>query len=47
LSHILNVLQDRALLCEGGMGCRVQALDLDIERLDIDRDEYQAAIGVR
>jgi 5-methyltetrahydrofolate--homocysteine methyltransferase len=42
LSHILNVLQDRALLCEGGMGCRVQALDLDIER-----GEYEAAIGVR
>ncbi|NBC31538.1 MAG: methionine synthase [Alphaproteobacteria bacterium] len=32
MPHILDVLNDRVLLCDGGMGSRVQALDLDIER---------------
>jgi 5-methyltetrahydrofolate--homocysteine methyltransferase len=29
--HLLDVLRDRVLLCDGGMGSRVQALTLDIE----------------
>ncbi|NNG03303.1 MAG: dihydropteroate synthase, partial [Inquilinus sp.] len=31
-THILDLLHDRVLLCDGGMGSRVQALDLDVER---------------
>src|SRR5208283_3917536 len=31
-SHLLDVLRDRVLLCDGGMGSRVQALTLNIER---------------
>ena len=30
--HLLDALHDRVLLCDGGMGARVQALTLDIER---------------
>ncbi len=30
--HLLEVLRERVLLCDGGMGSRVQALTLDIER---------------
>ena len=30
--HILDVLKDRVLLCDGGTGSRVQALTLDVER---------------
>jgi 5-methyltetrahydrofolate--homocysteine methyltransferase len=30
--HLLDVLRDRVLLCDGGMGSRVQALTLDIEK---------------
>jgi 5-methyltetrahydrofolate--homocysteine methyltransferase len=30
--HLLDVLRNRVLLCDGGMGSRVQALTLDIER---------------
>ena len=30
--HLLDALRDRVLLCDGGMGSRVQALPLDIER---------------
>ena len=30
--HLLDALRDRVLLCDGGMGTRVQALTLDIER---------------
>ena len=29
--HILDVLKDRVLLCDGGTGSRVQALTLDVE----------------
>jgi 5-methyltetrahydrofolate--homocysteine methyltransferase len=29
--HLLDALRDRVLLCDGGMGSRVQALTLDIE----------------
>src|SRR5690242_17850461 len=30
--HLLEALRDRVLLCDGGMGSRVQALDLEVER---------------
>ncbi|GAB6052175.1 methionine synthase [Magnetospira thiophila] len=32
MAHILDVLQERVLLCDGGMGSRVQALDLDVDK---------------
>ncbi|NKB55632.1 MAG: methionine synthase [Alphaproteobacteria bacterium] len=31
MSRFLEALQERVLLCDGGMGSRVQAIDLDIE----------------
>jgi 5-methyltetrahydrofolate--homocysteine methyltransferase len=30
--HLLDALKDRVLLCDGGMGSRVQALTLDVEK---------------
>jgi len=30
--HLLDALREQVLLCDGGMGSRVQALDLEIER---------------
>jgi len=30
--HLLDALRDRVLLCDGGMGARVQVMDLDVER---------------
>ena len=30
--HLLDALKDQVLLCDGGMGSRVQALTLDIDR---------------
>jgi 5-methyltetrahydrofolate--homocysteine methyltransferase len=30
--HLLDALRDRVLLCDGGMGSRVQALNLDVEK---------------
>ncbi len=30
--HLLDALRDRVLLCDGGMGSRIQALTLDIEK---------------
>ena len=32
MAHILDVLRDRVLLCDGSTGASVQALDLDAER---------------
>ena len=32
MPHLLDLLRDRVLLCDGGFGSRVQALDLDTER---------------
>jgi 5-methyltetrahydrofolate--homocysteine methyltransferase len=32
MSLFLDTLRDRVLLCDGGMGSRVQALDLDVEK---------------
>ncbi len=31
-SHLLDVLKERVLLCDGGFGARVQAMNLDVER---------------
>jgi 5-methyltetrahydrofolate--homocysteine methyltransferase len=30
--HLLDALRDRVLLCDGGMGARVQAMNLEVER---------------
>ena len=30
--HLLDALRDRVLLCDGGMGSRVQVMDLDVQR---------------
>ena len=30
--HLLDVLRDRVLLCDGGMGSRVQAMTLDVDK---------------
>ncbi|MCS6922190.1 MAG: homocysteine S-methyltransferase family protein, partial [Elioraea sp.] len=30
--HLLDVLKERVLLCDGGFGARVQAMNLDVER---------------
>src|SRR6185437_15841793 len=30
--HLLDALRDRVLLCDGGMGSRVQAMTLDVEK---------------
>ena len=32
MAHLLDLLKERVLLCDGGMGSRVQMLDLDVER---------------
>jgi 5-methyltetrahydrofolate--homocysteine methyltransferase len=32
MSELLETLSERVLLCDGAMGSRVQALDLDLER---------------
>jgi 5-methyltetrahydrofolate--homocysteine methyltransferase len=32
MAHLLDVLRDRVLLCDGGTGARVQGMTLDIER---------------
>ena len=29
--HLLDALRDQVLLCDGGMGARVQAMNLDVE----------------
>jgi 5-methyltetrahydrofolate--homocysteine methyltransferase len=36
--HLLQALRDRVLLCDGGMGSRVQAMTLDVERDYWDRE---------
>ena len=36
--HLLDALRDQVLLCDGGMGSRVQALTLDIEKDYWDRE---------
>ncbi|MBX6369949.1 MAG: homocysteine S-methyltransferase family protein, partial [Rhodospirillales bacterium] len=32
MTHLLDFIADRVLLCDGAMGTQVQARDLDIER---------------
>ncbi|MGQ9369827.1 methionine synthase [Azospirillum sp. ST 5-10] len=32
MPHILDTLRDRVLLCDGGFGSRIQALDLDVDK---------------
>ncbi|WP_207459887.1 methionine synthase [Azospirillum sp. SYSU D00513] len=32
MAHILDTLRDRVLLCDGGFGSRIQAMDLDVEK---------------
>ncbi len=32
MPHILDILRDRVLLCDGGFGSRIQMLDLDVEK---------------
>src|SRR5271163_3421874 len=32
MAHLLDLLADRVLLCDGGMGSRVQATPLDVDR---------------
>jgi 5-methyltetrahydrofolate--homocysteine methyltransferase len=32
MPHILDTLRDRVLLCDGGFGSRIQAIDLDVEK---------------
>ncbi|CAO3434125.1 methionine synthase [Azospirillum doebereinerae] len=32
MAHILDTLRDRVLLCDGGFGSRIQAIDLDVEK---------------
>ena len=32
MPHILDILRDRVLLCDGGFGSRIQAIDLDVEK---------------
>ena len=31
MSRFLEALKERVLLCDGGMGSRVQAMDLDVD----------------
>src|SRR3954470_21866617 len=32
MAHLLDVLRDKVLLCDGGTGARVQGMTLDVER---------------
>src|SRR6202161_3867592 len=43
--HLLDVLRDRVLLCDGGMGSRVQALTLDIEKEYWGRENCTDVLG--
>lgn len=38
MAHILDVPEERMLPCDGSMGSRVRALDLDTERDYLGRD---------
>ena len=44
--HLLDALRDRVLLCDGGMGSRVQALTLDIERDYWGRENCTDVLGL-
>ncbi len=44
--HLLDALRDRVLLCDGGMGSRVQALTLDIEKDYWDRENCTEVLNL-
>ncbi len=44
--HLLDALRDRVLLCDGGMGSRVQALTLDVERDYWDRENCTEVLNL-
>ncbi len=44
--HLLDALQDQVLLCDGGMGSRVQMLDLDVERDYWDRENCTEVLNL-
>ncbi|WP_419730846.1 methionine synthase [Lichenicola sp.] len=44
--HLLDMLRDQVLLCDGGMGSRVQMLDLDVERDYWDRENCTEVLNL-
>jgi 5-methyltetrahydrofolate--homocysteine methyltransferase len=44
--HLLDALRNRVLLCDGGMGSRVQALTLDIEKDYWDRENCTEVLNL-
>ncbi|MGI4745830.1 MAG: homocysteine S-methyltransferase family protein, partial [Janthinobacterium lividum] len=44
--HLLDALRDQVLLCDGGMGSRVQMLDLDVERDYWDRENCTEVLNL-
>ena len=44
--HLLDALRERVLLCDGGMGSRVQALTLDVERDYWDRENCTEVLNL-
>ncbi len=44
--HLLDALRDRVLLCDGGMGSRVQALTLDIQKDYWDRENCTEVLNL-
>ncbi len=44
--HLLDALRDHVLLCDGGMGSRVQALTLDVERDYWDRENCTEVLNL-
>ncbi len=44
--HLLDALRDRVLLCDGGMGSRVQALTLDVEKDYWDRENCTEVLNL-
>ncbi|MCX8132420.1 MAG: methionine synthase [Roseococcus sp.] len=44
--HLLDALRDRVLLCDGGMGSRVQAMNLDVARDYWDRENCTEVLNL-
>ena len=44
--HIMDVLRDRVLLCDGAMGSRVQALTLDTEKDFLGRENCTEVLNI-
>jgi 5-methyltetrahydrofolate--homocysteine methyltransferase len=44
--HLLDALRDQVLLCDGGMGSRVQALTLDVEKDYWDRENCTEVLNL-